>query len=236
MQKSKKSNYIIEEKNKDTINYGELILNLRKKHKMTQAELGELVSLGKTAISNYETGYIIPSLPILEKIAAVFNLSIINFLMGKTEDINLTNGNMPRAAQAVADTVIPYIKEAQVKESILNANNYMSASLVLPRFMTEYDEGYVCVKMPDNSMTADNIYKNDYLIVKKSKIVENRQLVMALNNITGKYIVRRYIREGHIASLIPSSDSKEFSVMRIDERDEKFAVVGYVERVITLVK
>ena len=218
-------------RNDDKINYGELIKNLRIQNSMTQTELGNMVSLGKTAISNYETGYIVPSLSVIESIAAVFGLTIVDFLSGNTCQNH--NFNMPRYRQSASDLAIPYIKVENVKDSTIEAQNYMDATLVLPSFMTDFKDGYICVKMNDDSMKADNISKNDYLIIKKSDTANPRQIVLVLDNENGRYMIRRYIREGHIASLIPSSDSTDYPVVRIDERDSKFVIKGYVERVIS---
>lgn len=215
----------------DRINYGELIKNLRIQNSLTQTELGNMISLGKTAISNYETGYIVPSLGVMESIASVFGLTLLDFLSGNTKEINTLN--MPRYRQSASDLAIPYIKVENVKENTIDAQNYMDASLVLPAFMTDYPNGYLCIKMNDDSMKADNISKNDYLIIKRTELPNPRQIVLALDTQNNTYMIRRYIREGHIASLIPSSDYGDYPVVRIDERDSKFVIKGYVERVIS---
>lgn len=217
--------------NEDKINYGELIKNIRIQNSLTQTELGNMVDLGKTAISNYETGYIVPSLSVMERIAAVFGLTLVDFLSGSKR--GSYNFSMPRYRQSASDLIIPYIKVENVKKSTLEAQNYMDASLVLPSFMTDFNGSYLCVKMNDDSMKADNISKNDYLIIKKCDTANSRQIVLVLDIENNTYMIRRYIREGHIASLISSSDSGEYPVIRIDERDSKFAVAGYVERVIS---
>ena len=220
----------------DSINYGEIIKALRKKHKMTQSELGECISVGKTAISNYEIGYSIPSARVMEKIASAFDMTFVDFLTYNYENNSLSNVDMPRRGQATAEILIPYIKEENVREGIIEANNYMDASMIFPEFMFEGNKNYICVKIPDNSMSDEAIFKNDYAIIKKSQIIKNKQIVLALNTDTGKFVIRRYIREGHIASLIANSSSDSYEVMRVDERDEKFSIVGYVEKIISSVK
>lgn len=218
------------EKNTDRINYGEIIKKLRIKNSMTQTELGQLVSLGKTAISNYEIGYIVPPLTVLEKIAKVFNLSLPEFF---TYDFELVRNPVESFVQPKAGVVIPYITVKNVKENVLEAKVYMDDNLSLPLFMTKDNEGYVCIKMNDDAMTADGISRNDYLIIKKDASVKPGQIVLVLDNENSTYTIRRYIREGHIASLIPSSDSEKYPVVRIDERDTKFTIAGYVESVIS---
>ncbi|MBQ6894591.1 MAG: helix-turn-helix domain-containing protein [Clostridia bacterium] len=216
------------EKNTDKVNYGEIIKKLRIKNSMTQTELGQLVSLGKTAISNYETGYVVPPLSVLENIAKVFNLSLLEVLTYDTEPELYADTKFRQASNSV---IIPYIHVRNVKESVLNTDQYMDDTLTLPTSMTNDNKGYVCIKMNDDGMKSDGISRNDYLIVKKEAFVKPGQIVLALNNENSTYTIRRYIREGHIASLIPSSDSERYPVVRIDERDAKFTIAGYVESV-----
>lgn len=215
----------------DTICYGEIIKKLRKKHKMTQTELAEKISLGKTSVSNYETGYSVPSAHILEAISAVFDMTLIEFLTYDNEEM-IRSLKFPRVAQPVNDILIPYIKSANIRKDIIDSENYMDSYITLPGFMTEKDTRYLCIKMPDNSMECEHINKNDYLIIKRCKTVPNRKLALLLNNADGSYLIRRYIRDGHIVSLIPSCESEKLPIIRTDEREDKYTVAGYVEKVI----
>ncbi len=217
----------------DTIDYGKIIKSLRKKYKLTQSELGERISVGKTAISNYETGYSIPSAHILEHMAAIFDMSLIEFL-SYNEDKPL-NFSMPRLNQPVNDKVIPYIKEANITENVIHSKNYMDTYLTVPGFMLEKEGDYLCIKMPDDSMVGDNLNKNDYIIVRKSNFIENRRIVLAIHRPTNMYMVRRYIRDGHVIALIPSSSSPKYTIIRADERDDELFIVGYIEKAITAV-
>ncbi len=216
---------------KETICYGEIIRKLRKKHKMTQSELAEKIDLGKTSVSNYETGYSMPSAQILEVISEVFNMSLVEFLTYDNEDA-IRNLKLPRVAQPINDTLIPYLKSANIRQDIIDSKNYMDSYITLPGFMTEKGSEYLSIKVPDNSMECEHIRKNDYLIIKKTKSVKNRSIVLVLDNTYGSCFIRRYIRDGHIISLIPSSESENHPIIRTDEREEKFTLIGNVEKVI----
>ena len=85
-------------------------------------------------------------------------------------------------------------------------------------------------------MSDEGIRKNDYVVIRKCRIIDDKQIALVLNTGNGKYTIRRYIREGHIASLIPNSSIENYPVIRIDERDERFQIVGYVEKIISSVK
>ncbi len=219
---------------RNTINYGKIIKDLRKKFKLTQSELGERISVGKTAVSNYETGYSIPSAHILEDIAAVFNMNLLEFLA--QDEGAASSLHMPRVPQPINDIIIPYIKEANINESILTSGSYMNSHLTMPQFMLNDNDSYICIKMPDDSMAGDNINKNDYLIIKKDSMIKESKIVLAIHKPTNMYMIRRCIRENHIIALIPSSSSAKYSIIRADERDNDVCIIGYVEKTINSVK
>lgn len=52
------------------------IKELRKKNKITQSDLAKKIGIGKSAISNYESGYRMPKQDLLFKLANVFNESV----------------------------------------------------------------------------------------------------------------------------------------------------------------
>lgn len=71
---------------------------LRQLKDINQAELGKIIGVGKTTISNYETGYSFPDLETLIKLADYFSVST-DYLLGRTDyremssDRNVNNIN-----------------------------------------------------------------------------------------------------------------------------------------------
>lgn len=59
---------------------------LRQQKEMNQLELGKIVGVGKTTISNYETGYSVPDLDTIIKLAEYFQVST-DYLLGLTDEI-----------------------------------------------------------------------------------------------------------------------------------------------------
>ncbi len=59
--------------------FSERLKEIRKKNHMTQEELAQILGVGKSTISNYETGYSKPDSVNLIKIADVFNVSLDYF-------------------------------------------------------------------------------------------------------------------------------------------------------------
>lgn len=60
---------------------------LRKINDVTQQELANYLNVGKTTISNYETGYSTPDAETLNMIADFFNTSV-DYLLGRTDQRN----------------------------------------------------------------------------------------------------------------------------------------------------
>ena len=58
---------------------GKRIKSLRQQHKLTQEKLADTTELSLRHIQNIESGDRIPSLPTIEKIANVFELSLSQF-------------------------------------------------------------------------------------------------------------------------------------------------------------
>jgi len=219
----------------ESINYGNIIKTLRKKNNLNQTELGAKLSIGKTAIANYESGYSIPSAPVLEKIAAVFGMSLIQLLMTGQEqqsgNQNYDKINEPRYEQFVNTMTIRYITPSEISVSTVDMDRYGHVAIAVPGNMFEdQNSQYFFTKMTDNSMESDNIKKNDYIFVRKTDNIRDHQIVFAIDTATNEYYIRRYMRDNHIFTLIPSSLSPEFSIIREDSRETTIKIVGCVEK------
>lgn len=219
----------------NVLQYGNVIKKIRKSKKMTQQDLADKIKIGKTAISNYETGYSMPSTAILTKIAGAFEMSLIE-LLSYGKDYEVSKLNMPRLSQPVNDMIIPYLRERNVTQNIIAESNYMDTFITLPGFMLDETNGYICVKATDDSMEDSGIRRNDYVIVKRSVDIPNKSIVLALNHKTGKYILRRYLLDGHVIALLPASSSTRFNIIRSDARNNEYKIIGYVEKAIVKVR
>ena len=54
------------------------LINLRKKHNLTQGEMAEKLNYSDNAVSRWERGEVTPSIETLEQISKLFNISIIS--------------------------------------------------------------------------------------------------------------------------------------------------------------
>lgn len=88
---------------------GKRLVQLRKANDITQEELGRQIGVGKTTISNYETGYSSPDSETLVKLADYFNVSI-DYLLGYSD--NTANA---LTKEKLEDLPIEFIKENFIK-------------------------------------------------------------------------------------------------------------------------
>lgn len=77
---------------------GHMIKTLREKKGMTQLELASTLNLSDRTISKWETGRGYPDITFLEKIAALFSLSVSELLSGAAVTNFNVSGNMLKAS------------------------------------------------------------------------------------------------------------------------------------------
>lgn len=103
---------------------GQRIKKLRDGKGLSQGELGKLVNVGNTTISQWENDKRIPDLATLDKLANVLKTSS-DYLLGRTDDPSPTN------ARQLPQTVAPYLPEGfeelppEAKEEIFAIIDYV---------------------------------------------------------------------------------------------------------------
>lgn len=215
------------------INYGEIIKKARKERKITQAVLGAKIGVGKTAVCNYETSANLPPRNMFLKIAEALSYT----------PEEMIGTFMPSSSSNLGD---PHIVQPRFSAPITRINNtasndgaclwHTSGSFAFPSDVFPNDTQYVCIKADDNSMAADGILKNDHLFVRITKDVTQKAIVLFKSKVSGSYYVRRYFRDGHIVSMMPSACETKFEPIRYDDRDNDYEIIGIVEKILTSVR
>lgn len=83
---------------------GARIRDLRKQAGMTQEEVGRVLSVGKSTISQYENGITTPDLDSVRKLADLFRVPT-DYLLGRTNDLPATM-EVQREPSAVSDAYL----------------------------------------------------------------------------------------------------------------------------------
>lgn len=82
----------------------ERIKQLRKQNKWTQQDLANRLHVGKTTVSNYETGHSDPNIDMINQLSKIFDVSI-DYLLGAPND------TVEMLGQAVTMNKYPYIDD-----------------------------------------------------------------------------------------------------------------------------
>lgn len=82
----------------------ERIKQLRKQNKWTQQDLANRLHVGKTTVSNYETGHSDPNIDMINQLSKIFDVSI-DYLLGTPND------TVEMLGQAVTMNKYPYIDD-----------------------------------------------------------------------------------------------------------------------------
>lgn len=92
------------------MNIGIKIKELRKQKGITQTELSKVLGVGKTTISNYETGYSTPDSLIIQRLSEFFNVST-DFLIKNSEQISCNQSTINKKMLDISDLDEDSIKE-----------------------------------------------------------------------------------------------------------------------------
>ena len=104
----------------DNIQFGRFVAQLRKEQNLTQKELAERLHVTDKAVSKWETGKGFPDLKLLETLAQVLNVSLVELLQGeRTPSPTLTKEEAGQAAvqameQSQKNTARRYLRMFQV--------------------------------------------------------------------------------------------------------------------------
>lgn len=91
---------------------GKKIKDLRKKHKLTQEQFGEMLGVTKFTVSMYENDTRLPSYNVLVKIANTFGVSIDSLLLDEVDSLIDTTGLSEEQIGALKSMVV-YFKSLE---------------------------------------------------------------------------------------------------------------------------
>ena len=94
---------------------GKRIRSLRQEYRMTQTQLGERLSVGKTTISNYENENSFPDNDVLVKLSEIFNVST-DYLLG-TSNIRNRSILTPKDERDISKTLDILMEQIENKEN-----------------------------------------------------------------------------------------------------------------------
>ena len=192
--------------------FGEKLRSLRKEHGMTQVDLANALDLDKSSIAKYESAGIIPSVDTLQKISALFNVSIDYLLNAPFGDINnVMNVEIIGTVVAGRDGIATY--EFLGISQAININN---------------KEEYKYLKVRGDSM-APQILEGDLALVRLQPDIDSGDLAVVI--IGGEEgVIKKVQKTDNSISLIsfnPMYDTRVF----IGKDMEQLQIFGKVVKV-----
>lgn len=104
----------------DKEKFGQFISQLRKEKGMTQKELGDKLHLTNKAISKWECGLSFPDICILQDIAQILDISVLELLSGeRNTEINISNETANKIIEDTVKHSRETIKRLKRKASII---------------------------------------------------------------------------------------------------------------------
>jgi len=138
---------------------GSTIKRLREQNRLTQNELANLLKVSDKTISKWETGNGYPDIEMLEPLAKIFNVSIIELLNGSTITNNNTAGNLLKLKFYVCPICGNII--TSVGESLV-----MCHGVNLIACQRQLDEGLLYIEKLENEYYVSinhSMSKDDYI-------------------------------------------------------------------------
>lgn len=209
------------EKSKISTIIGKKIAKYRTLKNMTQAELGEIVGLSSTAISNYETGYSSPRVDMLMEIAEALEMSVENIL----DKPLLYNEILDQHGYSFNS--LPYFINCNINSpedlSVVLADHCIQ----IPTKEKYNTAGVFCTDIKDNSMANLELGKGSYIFVKKDIPPHSGNIVALIDKKNKSITARTYSKEGPVVRLLPNGNS-DFEPIVTTENDPDYTIVGTV--------
>ncbi|MCQ6341059.1 helix-turn-helix domain-containing protein [Bacillus cereus] len=110
--------------------FGKKLKKLREKNKMSMRQLGELLGIAQTNISNWENAGIEPNYETLIKISNIFNVSV-DYLIGSTHQLENQDAKKRREISQLAKELyeefyeIPEDKRKEVEADLIKYIHFL---------------------------------------------------------------------------------------------------------------
>lgn len=178
----------------DNEKIGKFIIKLRKEKKMTQNELANLIFVDRTTISKWEHGENTIKVDVLHKLAAIFNVTINELMIGERQNKN----NIEQINNATLN-IIKTNEKMRKKFKLAISLIIILIILLIGSFFTYYFFNNY------NSIVVYKIYgedehfstSNGLMIVTKDKFYIQLGNIQSLNDENIKKIRLYYIKEGN---------------------------------------
>lgn len=163
------------------IKSGELIYNLRTKHKMTQYELAKQIGTDYRNISKWELGTTFPDKAKQERLCEIFNITLEELHKGKLNHLKRKRENIIKICFTIFAIVVPILLVSSIAFliTLINYKENYNPSTIYYLSIKDVDrisftiEGLYIQNKKENTIYIGNIKPLDYEIQNTDNIVVN---------------------------------------------------------------
>lgn len=197
--------------------------SLREEKGLTQAEFAELMQINTAqSIGNYELGKRDISSEYLIKFSKFFGVSI-EYLLGADNTKTIQGANVENLFN------IPVVGKVVAGSPVLATENIEKYLPISPE-MFSIDENSQLFFLHVAGESMNKIISNgSYVLVKKQKVAENGDIVVAITNDDEEATLKRYkLIDKQFVMLEPESTNSEYQPIIINLKNQSFKIVGKV--------
>lgn len=132
----------------DNRKFGQFILKLRKEKGWTQLELAEKLNITDKAVSKWERGVGFPDIKMIEPLAEVFNVSVLEIMRSeRTTDQSVPMENAAEAISNVID-VVSFQRKIERRNILITVITFSAIIMLLFLIDVMQWEGFIMICFP----------------------------------------------------------------------------------------
>lgn len=202
--------------------FGKRLKKLRTERGLRQEDIGKIVHVGKSTVSQWENNIHVPDLETVSKIASFLNVSV-DYLLGRTDDPRPIDdiSRIPGAFPVGKVVKLPVLGVIRAGDPILAVENIIGWEEVPEEDIK--DGEYFFLKITGDSMINEHIPDGSLVLVKKQDYAESGDVVVALINGEEATVKKYKTFDGKIL-LMPANPVYEPQVYN----EEEVRIIGVV--------
>lgn len=219
-------------------NLGINLKKLRKSKGLNQDELAQILGVGKTTVSNYETGYTTPPSAMLRQLAAFFSVTVDQLLNGPIvtdpigtsviiddPDVKKTTLKEPTAT-AYGERIIP------VYATLLSENNDSALlyQIKLPDSLVGNGD-FVGLKVSGDRMDRACLPDGSIAVIRRQSFVDEGDII-AVSVGDNPVFLCRYYRSGSLVILLSESNNPIYRPLIFSSQEQTYKIFGKVIKTI----
>lgn len=209
-------------------NLGFKLKKLRKYKGINQDELAQLLAVGKTTISNYETGYTVPPSANLRQLAQFFDVTVDDLIDDRISVEDLIGKKEP---------TVPYVFKEDVDVSFSKKNipvylNFSADNVPIHQFIFSTSfvgEGNIFgLKVSGDRMDRAALPDGSIAIIRSQEYADDNEVIAAIVDDNPAFICR-YFRQGELVVLENESSNPVYHRPTVvNPKEQSFKIIGKV--------